>query len=113
MNQSIQHVWLDCDPGVDDTFAIILAIYHPSLKLIGLSSSTGNSHSLNTATNILKILNKFNKLDIPVIKGSDHPLCLNKYEYAEEYHGQNGLNLEWPLPENHQTLLNNNESFVN
>jgi len=87
MNCSNHSIWLDCDPGVDDTFAIILAIYHCSLNLVGLSSSTGNSHSLNTAKNVLKILNRLNKLEIPVVKGSDHPLCLNKYEYAEEYHG--------------------------
>ena len=32
-------LWLDCDPGIDDTFALILASHEESLNLIGVSTA--------------------------------------------------------------------------
>ena len=37
-------IWLDCDPGLDDTFAIIYAALSPRLNLLGLSTSPGNTN---------------------------------------------------------------------
>lgn len=39
-------LWLDCDTGADDAFALILAGHNPKVNLLGVSSCFGNS-SLN------------------------------------------------------------------
>ncbi len=36
-------IWLDCDPGLDDAMAIILAAHSKQIHLLGLSTSAGNS----------------------------------------------------------------------
>lgn len=95
-------IWMDCDPGVDDLFALLLCVSYPHLKLIGLSSSTGNSSAHNTALSCLKILKKVDRLDIPVVEGSRHPITTEKYQFAEEFHGEKGLGIDWPLPDDYQ-----------
>ncbi len=50
-------VWLDCDPGIDDTFAMILAAYSQKINLIGISTVSGNSNVEYMTKNTLKILN--------------------------------------------------------
>ena len=83
-------IWLDCDPGLDDTLAIILAGCHKKLNLIGVSTSAGNTNIENTTKNALDILYNIGRKDIPVVKGSEKlvygELCL-----AEHMHGSNGL----------------------
>lgn len=77
MNNSIDttSLWLDCDPGIDDTMAIILASHTPSLNLIGISACQGNSTIQNTRKNCLKILNAVGRLDVPVVSGVEHAMC--------------------------------------
>ena len=42
MNDS-KNIWLDCDPGHDDMLAIIMAALSDRSRLIGISTSAGNS----------------------------------------------------------------------
>lgn len=36
-------LWLDCDPGNDDSMAIILAAYTDTVELVGVSTLFGNT----------------------------------------------------------------------
>jgi uridine nucleosidase len=67
-------VWLDCDPGHDDAFAILLAAYHPTLQLIGISTVHGNSSVDHTTINAGSILTAIGCPEIPVYKGASGPL---------------------------------------
>lgn len=76
---------LDCDPGQDDMLAIIMACLSPDYKLIGISTSAGNSIVENTTQNALNILYEINRKDIVVVRGTDQPL-VSKLRTAAEYH---------------------------
>jgi inosine-uridine nucleoside N-ribohydrolase len=64
-------VWVDCDPGLDDTFAITLAGKSPKLHLLGVSTSAGNSNLNSTTRNALDILHNIGRDDVPVVRGSE------------------------------------------
>jgi uridine nucleosidase len=44
-------LWIDCDPGLDDTFALILSGKSKKINLIGVSTSAGNSNLNSTTKN--------------------------------------------------------------
>lgn len=69
---TIETIWLDCDPGLDDALAILLAAHHERINLIGISTSAGNTSLDNTTRNALDLLFNIGKQHIPVVKGSNH-----------------------------------------
>lgn len=86
-----QHtVWLDCDPGLDDTFAIIYAAHDENINLLGVSSSPGNTNLQNTTQNALDVLYNIGRHDVPVYAGSNL-LLKGEMKLAEHVHGSNGL----------------------
>lgn len=64
-------VWLDCDPGLDDTFAIIYAAHSRDIHLLGVSTSPGNTNLQNTTQNALDVLYNIGRKDVPVFMGSN------------------------------------------
>lgn len=94
-------VWLDCDPGNDDVFAILLAAYHPRLNLLGISTVHGNAPLASTTRNALLTLDMIHK-DIPVYPGAAVPLE-KPAKFALEIHGDLGLGgVEIPETTQHQ-----------
>lgn len=83
-------VIIDCDPGVDDALAIILALKHPSLDVKAICSVTGNGNIENTTQNGLKILSLCGREDIPLYRGSDCALNEEKPETVAAF-GDDGL----------------------
>lgn len=117
------HVWLDCDPGCDDAFAILLCSFASNIDLLGISTVSGNQVIQNMTSNTLKILHsigfvsettnekclenkselklddclKIGGLKVPVIEGSGIPF-LGKPYTASYIHGETGLEGDWPNP---------------
>lgn len=85
-----QDIILDCDPGIDDALAIILAIKSKRIFLKAITTVAGNTSIKNTATNALKILELVGITEIPVYRGEKQPLEGN-FLNSEEVHGKDGL----------------------
>lgn len=85
-------IWLDCDPGNDDVFAILLAALDPRFQLVGMSTVHGNAPVDMTTRNALSVLDllKFQQDEIRVYRGSERPL-VNEPKFALNIHGASGL----------------------
>ena len=91
-------VWIDCDTGVDDAVAIMLAHALPELQVVGLSAVAGNSPLSNTFPNTRRIVHLIGA-DYPVYPGAEKPL-VRELQIAGAFHGKNGLgDVELPLPD--------------
>jgi len=84
------NVWLDCDPGHDDAFAIILAGNNDKIKLLGISTVAGNQTVERTTINALRISSISGMESVPVAKGLAKPL-MRKSRICPEIHGTSGL----------------------
>lgn len=57
MNATLRKkVIIDCDPGIDDSLALMLALASPELDVLGITTVAGNVPSDLGAKNALKIL---------------------------------------------------------
>ncbi|KAI4099302.1 MAG: hypothetical protein LQ345_007484 [Seirophora villosa] len=91
-------LWLDCDPGHDDAFAILLAAYHPSLQLLGVSAVHGNASLARTTANAGSILTAIGASHIPYYAGCAKPFS-REAVHAPQFHGVSGLDGTSLLPE--------------
>jgi purine nucleosidase len=83
-------VILDCDPGIDDAFAIAFGCGHPGLELCGVTTVAGNVGLDRTTGNALAVLEFLGRKDVPVAAGSPAPL-LRPFSDAHDVHGEGGL----------------------
>ena len=67
----MRKVILDCDPGHDDAFAMMLAVQH--LDVLGITTIGGNCTLENVTRNALKVLEVLGRTDIPVFSGHSCP----------------------------------------
>lgn len=81
-------VWLDCDPGHDDAFAILTALHRADL--VGVSVVSGNAPVDRCLTNALVTLQLAGAHDVPVHRGAERPL-VREPRYAPHIHGESGL----------------------
>jgi len=82
---------IDCDVGVDDALALILAFHSPELEIGAVTGVNGNVPLERVFENIEKVLCLLQPPDPPFIaKGADRPLK-GESVYAHSVHGEDGL----------------------
>ncbi|MGQ9509221.1 MAG: nucleoside hydrolase [Thermodesulfobacteriota bacterium] len=87
----MKKVIIDCDVGVDDALALILAFGSQALEVKAITGVNGNVPLDQVFKNIKKVLSLIKPLQIPLIsKGADKPLK-GKTLYAHSVHGEDGL----------------------
>lgn len=60
-------IWLDCDTGHDDAYAILLCAHCPRLNLLGVSTVHGNATLDNVTFNTQCVLEAIGRRDVPGI----------------------------------------------
>ena len=81
---------IDCDPGIDDSLAIMLALQSPELEVLGITIVCGNSPVEMGFENAKKVLQQMGRLDIPIYIGAEKPIQRD-YVNALDTHGADGL----------------------
>lgn len=80
----------DTDPGVDDAMALIFAMAHPRIELVGITTVFGNVTAPQATTNAL-YLTQLAKRGIPVAQGAAKPLIKHAEAPPDFIHGADGL----------------------
>ena len=84
-------VIIDCDVGVDDALALILAFHSPALDIKAVTGVNGNVPIDTVFLNIQKVLSLIQPPDRPMIaRGAGQPLR-GRAIYARSVHGEDGL----------------------
>ena len=92
-------VIIDCDTGIDDAMALVVACASDNLDIRAVTTVGGNVSLENTTRNTLNVLHLLGFSHVPVAKGADKPLQrplmkasrvhgvsgLRGYEFAENY----------------------------
>ena len=82
-------VLIDCDPGVDDAAALLLANQIPELDIQAVTTVAGNVEVEQTTVNAQKIRSLINET-FPIYRGAEKPM-VRTLVTAPEFHGADGL----------------------
>ena len=53
----VRRLIIDTDAGVDDAQAIMMALVHPGIEVVAITTSHGNTDITNVNRNVMRILN--------------------------------------------------------
>ena len=70
----MRKIIVDCDPGMDDSSAIIMAVKNPNLDIQAVTTVNGNYPVDITYRNARRIMRMLGREDIPVYRGCSRPL---------------------------------------
>jgi purine nucleosidase len=83
-------ILLDCDPGLDDALALLLAHADPAVELVAVTTVGGNVALSETTRNALELREYLGYPRVPVAAGAGKPL-VREATNASNVHGSSGL----------------------
>ncbi|WP_035187196.1 nucleoside hydrolase [Alteribacter aurantiacus] len=107
----MEKVLLFCDPGIDDSVAIMYALLHPDIDLVGIVTGYGNVDQEQATNNALYLLSLAGREDIPIYSGARFPLSGEVAVFYPEIHGEDGLGPIEPPDQIKGELLNFTDLF--
>src|SRR4051794_40537500 len=84
-------ILLFCDPGIDDSLAIMYSILDPDIELVGIVASYGNMTKDQATANAAYLVRLAGRTDIPIIPGTSMPVQEGILRIYPEIHGEEGL----------------------
>ena len=81
---------IDCDTGVDDAVALLLAFSSPEFNILGVCTTDGNVSAELVARNTRIIREIAGREDVPIHVGCPRPMVREPVE-AGHFHGESGL----------------------
>ena len=96
---------MDVDTGTDDALAILYALAHPDIEVLGISCVAGNITLDQVVINTCKVLDAATAGDIPVAAGAVQPL-IERARREDGSHGPDGLaGIQLPGPSRHPSPM--------
>ncbi len=83
-------VVMDVDTGIDDAFALLLAVRHPEIDLRAVTCVAGNTGVAQVTANTRYVLDAAGAGEIPIGRGASAPL-LSPAQDTGHFHGGDGL----------------------
>ena len=99
---------IDCDPGLDDAVALILA--HRHAEVLGITTVSGNAPLAATTANAL-LVTALLEAGTPVHAGAARPLT-GEPVHALEVHGESGLGGVEPIGHRRAAASDDAVSFL-
>ena len=87
----MQRILIDTDPGVDDAFAIFLAMRSPELQIEAITTVCGNVPVAQATQNLLTILGVLDLDEFPIIAEGEAKPLVKSLVTAAHVHGEDGL----------------------
>ena len=107
------NIIFDTDPGVDDAFALLYALNHPNINVLGITTVFGNV-PVETSTKNALILSEMAHKGTIVYKGANKPLERKITNYPSFIHGYDGLgDINHPQPKFNASKLDAAQFIIN
>ena len=107
------NIIFDTDPGVDDAFALLYALNHPNINVLGITTVFGNV-PVETSTKNALILSEMAHKGTIVYQGANKPLERKVTNYPSFIHGHDGLgDTNHPQPKFNASKLDAAQFIIN